>query len=64
MSKRKCLIGGNLGIVIRQYRYTIDVYICKTRRISYGVHRNYIKLLPKDDIVGLKTDPNQLKLSL
>ena len=45
---RKCFVGGKLGLVIKSYTHTRDVFIFKTKRTMYGVHKKYVKLLPHD----------------
>lgn len=44
----KCLVGGKLGIVTGRYTHTMDVFVFKTRKTMYGVHKKYVKMLPVD----------------
>ena len=58
-NKRKCFVGGKLGLVIQSYTHTVDVFLFKEKRITYGVHKKYVKLLPRT-----KTgNPNQLRIN-
>ena len=55
---RKCLVGGKLGLVTGRYTHTVDVFIFKTKTTMYGVHKNYVKMLPID----LPLETNQLTI--
>lgn len=54
---QKCLVKGKLGIVQKQYTHTMDVYMFENRKTNYGVHKSFVKFLPK---VKPKINPNQL----
>ena len=56
-NQQKCIINGKLGIVTAKYTHTVDVYIFKDKREMCGVHKKYVKLLPKEN----KPDPAQLQ---
>lgn len=58
-NKRKCLVGGRLGLVTKSYTHTMDVFIFKTKRTMYGVHKKYVKMLPNE--IPLET--NQYKIN-
>lgn len=45
---RKCFVGGKLGIVTKRYTHTVDVFLFKSKRTMYGVHKKYVKMLPVD----------------
>lgn len=57
-NKRKCFVGGKLGIITGRYTHTVDVFMFKAQKTMYGVHKKYVKILPMD--VPLVT--NQLKI--
>ncbi len=44
----KCFVGGKLGIITQRYTHTVDVFMFKSRKMMYGVHKRYVKLLPMD----------------
>jgi len=48
---RKCLVGGKLGIITKRYTHTVDVFLFKSRRTMYGVHKKYVKMLPRDILI-------------
>jgi hypothetical protein len=54
----KCRVGNQMGLVTKSYTHTMDVFLFKKRRIMYGVHKKYVKLLPR------KNDRAQLTLDL
>jgi hypothetical protein len=55
---RKCLVGGKLGLVTGRYTHTMDVFVFKTKKTMYGVHKKYVKMLPVD----LPLETNQLTI--
>jgi len=50
-----------MGLVTKSYTHTMDVFLFKKRRIMYGVHKKYVKLLP---VEKRKNDRAQLTLDL
>ena len=46
MEKQKCIVGGKLGVVLRRYTHTMDVYLFKSKMTRNGVNKRYVKLLP------------------
>jgi hypothetical protein len=60
MNKRKCLVGGKLGMVTQKYTHTMDVFLFKERRIMHGVHQKYVKLL---QLEKPHFDPAQLAIN-
>jgi len=48
---RKCLVGGKLGIITGRYTHTLDVFMFKSKRTMYGVHKKYVKLLPREILI-------------
>lgn len=59
MTKQKCFIGGKLGLILKRYTHTVDVYVFKTKTVKTGVSRKYIKILPPEK----KGNPNQLTIN-
>lgn len=45
-NKRKCIVGGKLGIVMTSYTHTMDVFLFKDKRFMSGVHKKYVHLQP------------------
>jgi len=60
-NKRKCIVGGQLGLVTASYTHTMDVYLFKNKKTMTGVHRKYVRLQPLE---VSKKDRTQLCLEL
>jgi|DEB0MinimDraft_12_1074336.scaffolds.fasta_scaffold00751_7 hypothetical protein len=60
-NSRICKVGNQMGLVTKSYTHTMDVFLFKKRRIMYGVHKKYVKLLP---VEKRKNDRAQLTLDL
>jgi len=58
-NKRKCIVGGQLGLVTASYTHTMDVYLFKNKKSMTGVHRRYVRLLPLE---APKVDRAQLTI--
>jgi len=60
MNPKKCIVNGKLGVIIKSYTHTYDIFLFKDKRNMWGVKKDGVILLPKPPVI--KT--NQLKLRL
>lgn len=59
-NKRRCYIGGRMGMIVATYRHTVDVYVFKRRTVMYGVSTNSIHIIP----LVHKCVPDSIQLAL
>jgi hypothetical protein len=49
MNRQNCMVNCKKGVILKRYTHTYDVFMFKTKKTMFGVSRNVVKLLPKQE---------------